>query len=146
MPSFAICAQVYEHVSDQTALAKEVWRVLRPGGICFFSGPNRLALMEEHYWLPLLSWLPRPIAHLYLRAFRRERFYDAYPLSQWGIRKLWKAFIIHDYTARLLREPKRFNMVGRIGKLGWIGRLPTPFLRALLLFAPNYNWVLEKPA
>jgi SAM-dependent methyltransferase len=69
-----VCAQVYEHVTDQPALAREVERVLRPGGICFFSGPNRLAVVEEHYWLPFLSWLPRPLASAYMRLFKRGDF------------------------------------------------------------------------
>ena len=41
-----ICAQVYEHVPNAEALAAEVHRVLKPGGHCFFSGPNRLDLIE----------------------------------------------------------------------------------------------------
>jgi 2-polyprenyl-3-methyl-5-hydroxy-6-metoxy-1,4-benzoquinol methylase len=141
-----ICAQVYEHVDDQPALAKEVWRVLKPGGVCFFSGPNRLAFMEEHYWLPLLSWLPRPAAHLYMRAFNRGRWYDAYPRFYWQIRGLWRPFTIHDYTFALLREPERFAVDRRFGKITWIGRLPAPLLGALSFLVPNYNWILVKPA
>mgnify|MGYP005847909837 CR=1 FL=1 len=62
-----VCAQVYEHVGDAQALAAEVERVLRPGGVCFFSGPNRLDPIERHYGLPFVSWLPRPLADAYLR-------------------------------------------------------------------------------
>lgn len=141
-----ICAQVYEHVGDQPALASEVWRVLKPGGVCFFSGPNRLAFMEEHYWLPLLSWLPRPAAHLYMRAFKRGRWYDAYPRFYWQIRGLWRSFTIHDYTLDLLREPERFAVDRRFGKIAWIGRLPRPLLDGLAFLVPNYNWILVKPA
>lgn len=141
-----ICAQVYEHVEDQPALAREVWRVLKPGGICFFSGPNRLALMEEHYWLPLLSWLPRPAAHLYMRAFNRGRWYDAYPRFYWQIRSLWRSFTIHDYTLALLREPERFAVERRFAKIAWLGRLPAPLLSAFSFLVPNYNWILVKPA
>jgi SAM-dependent methyltransferase len=141
-----ICAQVYEHVLDQPALAGEVWRVLKPGGVCFFSGPNRLAFMEEHYWLPLLSWIPRPAAHLYMRAFKRGFRYDAYPRFYWQIRRLWRSFIIHDYTMLLLREPARFGVDRRFGRIAWIGRLPKPLLEGLAFLVPNYNWILVKPA
>jgi SAM-dependent methyltransferase len=141
-----ICAQVYEHVSDQAALAGEVWRVLKHGGVCFFSGPNRLAFMEEHYWLPLLSWLPRPAAHLYMRAFNRGQWYDANPRFYWQIRWLWRSFTIHDYTLPLLREPERFEVEVRFRKIAWIGRLPRPLVDRLLFLVPNYNWILVKPA
>jgi len=141
-----ICAQVYEHVLDQPGLAREIWRVLRPGAICFFSGPNRLAFMEEHYWLPLLSWPPRPLSNLYMRLFQRGNFYDAYPLFYWQIRDLWRSFIINDYTLTLIHEPHRFATGSRLGKFAWVSRLPTWLLRMFTPLYPNYNWILVKPS
>jgi ubiquinone/menaquinone biosynthesis C-methylase UbiE len=140
-----VCAQVYEHVQDQQALASEIWRVIRPGGICFFSGPNRLKLMEEHYWLPFLSWLPRPLANRYLWVFRQVREYDAFPRFYWELRKLWSNFEIKNAMLDLLRNPdryavhlsSRYRMVIRI--------LPDWLLNLLTPFYPNYNWILTKP-
>jgi len=140
----AICAQVYEHVSDQSALAEEIWRILKPGGICFFSGPNRLKIMEEHYWLPFLSWLPRPIANLYLRVFKRGAFYDAYPLFYWQIRNLWNGFEIFDYMPEILRDPERFELNDDLRSGNWIRNLPTWIIDALAPLYPNYNWILKK--
>jgi SAM-dependent methyltransferase len=141
----AICAQVYEHVGDQPALAREVWRVLRPGGVCFFSGPNRLAFMEEHYWLPFLSWPPRPVSNFYMRLFRRGSYYDPTPLFYWQIRSLWSAFTIHDYNPLLIRQPQRFALQDRVGKYPWASRLPGWLMQALSPVYPNYNWILVKP-
>lgn len=141
----AICAQVYEHVLDQPALAKEIWRVLRPGGICFFSGPNRFTIMEEHYWLPFLSWLPGPFSNLYMRAFKRGNRYDVYPLSYWQLRKLWAGFIIYDYTINLLREPRKYAIEDQV-KIQWLGKIPVGLLQAFTPLFPNYNWLLVKPA
>ncbi|WP_376791067.1 class I SAM-dependent methyltransferase [Thermoflexus sp.] len=45
-----IRARVYKHVTDWRALLSEIQRVLRPNGICFFSGPNRL-LFGAVEWL-----------------------------------------------------------------------------------------------
>jgi 2-polyprenyl-3-methyl-5-hydroxy-6-metoxy-1,4-benzoquinol methylase len=139
-----ICAQVYEHASDQRALATEIWRVLRSGGICFFSGPNRLAVMEEHYWLPLLSWLPRPIADGYVRLLGRGKRYDVNALFYWQLRELWQPFIIFDYTAELIQNPQRFGMAEKLGSLGWISQLPRVLVKMLIPFVPNYNWILMK--
>ncbi len=140
----AICAQVYEHVTDQAALAREVERVLRKGGVCFFSGPNRLAVVEEHYWLPFLSWPPRPLASAYMRLFKRGQVYDAYPRFYWQIRRLWRNFEIHDYTWRMLREPQRFGVGERVDKYPWLAAVPEVVLRGLAPFYPNYNWILVK--
>lgn len=141
-----ICAQVYEHVLDQPGLASEIWRVLRPGAICFFSGPNRLAFMEEHYWLPFLSWPPRSISNIYMRLFQRGNFYDAFPLFYWQIRKLWGTFIIKDYTLALIQDPDRFATGSRLGKFSWVSHLPTWLLKMFTPLFPNYNWILIKPS
>jgi SAM-dependent methyltransferase len=140
-----ICAQVYEHTLHQQSLSEEIWRTLRPGGICFFSGPNRLAIMEEHYWLPFLSWLPRTIGNYYMRIFQRGTEYDAHPLLYWQIRKLWQYFTIHDYTTRMITDPERFAVNDRVSKYSWIKIIPPAILRLSTPFYPNYNWILQKP-
>jgi SAM-dependent methyltransferase len=144
--NLVICAQIYEHASDQEQLVTEIWRVLKPGGVCFFSGPNSLALMEEHYWLPFLSWLPRLLAGYYLRLFCRGHCYDVWPLNYWQLRRLWHPFILHDYTMAMIREPERFHLQDRVGRYAWIGRLPRIWLGLLRPFFPNYNWILVKPS
>lgn len=80
--------ELVEHIPSPEALAAEVWRVLRPGGICLLSTPARLPSVvwgEQHYQvkgLPLLpfrwqGWVatkllgrsyPFPITRQYLRA------------------------------------------------------------------------------
>jgi 2-polyprenyl-3-methyl-5-hydroxy-6-metoxy-1,4-benzoquinol methylase len=59
-----VCAQVYEHVKDPKTLPPEIWRLLKPGGMCFFSGPNRWSPVEEHYWLPFPFLAAAPIGKL----------------------------------------------------------------------------------
>ncbi len=141
-----ICAQVYEHAPRQQLLAGEVWRVLRPGGVCFFSGPNRLAVIEEHYWLPFLSWLPQIGADGYMQLFGRGSVYDVMPRSFWRLRRLWSAFEIRDYTVEMLVNPNRYDVGDKLGRLEWVGRLPRPILHAAQPFLPNFNWILVKRA
>jgi len=140
-----VCAQVYEHVTDQHGLAQEIYRVLRPGGSCFFSGPNKLAVLEEHYWLPFLSWLPQGLANAYMRLFKKGQVYDAWPLFYWQTRQLWSAFEVRDYTVRMLRDPRRYAVEDKLAKAPWFAGLPDWFWRLAQPFLPNYNWVLLKP-
>lgn len=142
----AICAQVYEHAPRQPLLIQEIWRVLRPGGLCFFSGPNRLAIVEEHYWLPFLSWLPQEGADAYMHLFNRGPVYDAMPRTYWTLRRLLADFEIHDYTVDMLINPERYGVRDKLGVLGWVGRLPRPLLEATIPLLPNFNWILVKPA
>lgn len=139
-----ICAQVYEHTDNQDSLANEIWRVLQPNGVCFFSGPNRFSVIEEHYWLPFLSWFPQPLSNLYMRIFRRGNFYDIKPRNYWQIRHLWRAFSQYDYTIPMLKEPHRFNVEKNLGNFSWIGKLPIWVIKIFMVFFPNYNWILVK--
>ncbi len=139
-----ICAQVYEHTDDQQALAREVWRLLKPGGICFFSGPNKLAVMEEHYWLPFLSWLPLPLAHRYMQLFGRGHDYDIRPLTPWQARRLWGRFTIVDCTETMLTDPARFGIADKVAQAWWFSLIPPRLIKLLLPLVPNYNWILVK--
>jgi 2-polyprenyl-3-methyl-5-hydroxy-6-metoxy-1,4-benzoquinol methylase len=139
-----ICAQVYEHVHDPAQMVSEIKRVLKPGGLCFFSGPNRLAVLEEHYWLPFLSYLPHTIASLYMRAMHRGTVYDIFPLTYWQLTQLWNGCEIHDFTLKLLRNPKRFSVNDRVEKYKLIKLLPDWLITSLRPFYPNYNWVIIK--
>ncbi|HEY2515415.1 MAG TPA: class I SAM-dependent methyltransferase, partial [Polyangiaceae bacterium] len=68
-----------EHVGnrhDQLDHLLEIHRVLRPGGICYLAVPNRWTLVEPHFHLPFLSWLPRQLASAYVRLARRGSHYD----------------------------------------------------------------------
>jgi SAM-dependent methyltransferase len=144
-----LCVQVYEHVPDWRRLLREVHRVLKPGGVCFFSGPNRWFIIEEHYRVPLLSWFPRPLAHWAVRWSGKAPFYYERPVSWWTLRGALRAygFEVEDYTYRLLEDPLRFHIEGRwvqwISK--WIRFFPTSFRRYLTPFLPNFNLVLRKP-
>jgi SAM-dependent methyltransferase len=139
-----ICAQVYEHTPDPQLLSNEIWRLLKTGGMCFFSGPNRWSPIEEHYWLPFLSWFPRPLANLYLRLVKKVNRYDVNPLYYWQLRSLFHNFEIHDYTIQLFRHPEKFALSSKGKILKIVKHLPDWFLIIFILWWPNYNWILVK--
>lgn len=139
-----ICAQVYEHTPDPQAMMAEVWRVLKDDGVCFFSGPNRLELVEKHYRLPLLHWLPAPLASAYLRLTGKGARYDISPKTYWGLRSMLHRFDIMDYTAAILREPARYSCAEEIPLSSWVRGIPRWVWERLIWALPNYNWLLVK--
>ncbi len=139
----AICAQVYEHVPDDNRLAAELYRVLKPGGVVFFSGPNWLYPIEPHYFLPFLHWLPPRLAGLYLKLFRKGDSYYERSRTYWGLRRLWGQFQIEDVTVELLRA--RPGDLTITPTLAWALRAPDGWLRAAVPLMPNFNWLLRKP-
>jgi SAM-dependent methyltransferase len=79
-----ISNHVIEHVGqqdDQLLHLRELRRVMKPGGIGYLAVPNRWMLVEPHYRLPFLSWLPSRWRSAYVRGSGRGRFYDCEPLS-----------------------------------------------------------------
>lgn len=75
---------VIEHVGDSTAQyqhLQEIHRVLKPGGLGYLAVPNRWMLVEPHYHLAFLSWLPHAWRTHYLRLMRKGNFYDVEPMQ-----------------------------------------------------------------
>jgi SAM-dependent methyltransferase len=140
-----VCSQVYEHSPSLTLLVRELERLLKPGGICFFSGPNRWAVIEEHYHLPFLSWLPRRWANVYVRCLGRAQEYYEHPCSAGELRAALRRFSVHDYTASLLADPGRFALKDELGPLGpMVSHVPARLWRRLGGLVPNFNWILVR--
>lgn len=79
-----ISNHVIEHVgclADQKKHLQEIFRVLASGGVGYLAVPNRWMLIEPHYKLPFLSWLPKKFRSIYLKMMGRGEFYDCEPLT-----------------------------------------------------------------
>ena len=139
-----VCSHVYEHVPDPKIMFEEIQRVLRPGGICYFSAGNRLMWNEPHYDLPLLSVMPRWMSHIYIRLAGKADYYHEKHLTYWGLRKLTSRFKRHDYTTQLIAESMRFHTDYMLPP----GSVKTKVALAVSRFAywmlPGYIWLLEK--
>jgi SAM-dependent methyltransferase len=64
--------QVIEHVSDQSRVLAEAFRVLKPGGAMYVACPNYLRFYEPHYKIWFFPLLPKPLGALYLRLRGRD--------------------------------------------------------------------------
>jgi ubiquinone/menaquinone biosynthesis C-methylase UbiE len=137
---------ILEHAASPPRLLDEVWRVLKPGGICYLGVPNRYWPMEPHYRLLLLSWLPRSLASRYVRLAGKGTSYPEQLPSYWSIRRLSRRFAIKDLTAELLKTPELFfpddpALLGQARKVKW---LPKWLLKILIPAAPSWVLILRK--
>ena len=75
---------VIEHVGEHDAQLhhlRELRRVMAADGVGYLAVPNRWMLVEPHYRLAFLSWLPHRLRTPYLRLMRRGERYDCEPLN-----------------------------------------------------------------
>jgi ubiquinone/menaquinone biosynthesis C-methylase UbiE len=140
-----ICSQVYEHVPDAQKMMDEIFRVLVPGGVCYFAASNRLMWNEPHYNLPLLSVVPRPLAHVYVRLAGRARYYYELHYSYWGLCKLTNMFVVHDYTPKMISDPQKFSIEYMVAPGSVKALIAGIISKHLRWFSPSYIWLLEKP-
>jgi glycosyltransferase involved in cell wall biosynthesis len=119
---------VIEHVGDREAQRRhlgEIARVLVDGGTAYVAVPHRWQLVENHYRLPLLGWLPRRAADAYMRAARRGERYDCRPLGRRELLTLLTdaGFDAHDATGDLVEvtAEQRAGAAGRaLAAVPWL--------------------------
>jgi SAM-dependent methyltransferase len=133
---------IYEHVVDPDAVVSELHRVLADDGVIYFGLGNRLGVMEPHYRLPFLSFLPPALADRYVRASGRASHYHERFRTRAGLRRLVRGFSVWDYSFSIIREPSHFasdDMVSRP-----LSSVPTAMLKPLLPILPTYIWIASK--
>jgi SAM-dependent methyltransferase len=124
---------VIEHVgppSAQRAHLAELHRVLRADGVAYLAVPNRWMLVEPHFRLPFLSWLPEWLRSPYVRAAGKGERYDCLPLARG--------------TAERLLADARFDFVQHCGdaiRLTFALERPTSLANRLLVSKlPDWAW------
>lgn len=132
-----ICTQVYEHVPSSSKLFSEIHRVLNKNGVCYLAALNRLWPWEPHYNLPFLSWLPKPLANIYMRLTAKGNKYYETPETYWKLKALTKNFVSIDYTEKILKDPKKFDYP----KIPKLISMTSPLLKYL---TPTFFWILVK--
>jgi SAM-dependent methyltransferase len=138
---------VLEHVGprpEQLAHLREIARVLKDDGVAYLATPNRWALMEPHFHLPLLSWLPASARAPYVRLARRGRDYDCYPRSRTELLELCSSagLDVADRTLEAIRATAEIeNLPSLVLRLAGA---PDRALRALLPLMPTYIVILRK--
>ena len=141
-----LCNHVYEHTDAPKSMLAEIHRVLKEDGLCYFAGPNKYDLIEPHYSLPFLSWLPRRIADRYVRLAGKGESYAEKPYSHAAIRALLADFAITDYTERIIRDPERYAAADMLPPRSLKRLIALAVLRFLPALFPGFVYVLRKHA
>ena len=65
-------------------------------------------LVEGHYKLPFLSWLPHGLADVYMKLAGRKARYDVLLLSYRNLKKLVSSFQVVDYSIDIVKRPEHY--------------------------------------
>jgi SAM-dependent methyltransferase len=130
---------IYEHVPNPAAIIAEIRRVLRDDGVVYLGLGNRLGVMEPHYKLPFLSWLPKRLAHRYVRLTgRADSYYETFQTRR-GLRRMFSALQVWDYTYAVLASSEAFCADDLVPQR--LRMMPLAFWRAMTPVLPTYLWV-----
>jgi 2-polyprenyl-3-methyl-5-hydroxy-6-metoxy-1,4-benzoquinol methylase len=106
--------QVIEHIEDDLLFLKEIYRVLKPGGIAVISTPNILQTLSRN------PWHIREYTSTQLTALCKEVFDAVKPMGIGGNEKVWT---YHEANRKSVRKIMRFDI------LNLQYRLPAAVLR-----------------
>ena len=123
----------------------EIYRLLKPGGICYFAAGNRFQIIEVHYRLPFLSYLPKKLSNIYIRLFTNEKYYYENHKSLRNLKKLVKKFQTTDYTLEVLKYPSKYSANEMLKEKSIKYYVVNIIARICYFLIPTYIWVLKKP-
>lgn len=136
-----ITNHVIEHVGGRPAQLdhlREIRRVLRSDGLVYLAVPNRWSVMEHHFNLAFLSWLPQPFASAYVRLMGRGTHYDCTPLSRRSLRRLFAeaGLTFEDVTTEALHLMAEQEFPRPVARL--LSALPDWTLRLPMMLVPTH--------
>jgi ubiquinone/menaquinone biosynthesis C-methylase UbiE len=141
-----ICNQVYEHVARPEQLIRNIHRVLKPGGVCYFAGPNLLWPIEPHVYWPFVHWLPRrrALALMRLLGSRRTEDLDAFSATAWTLEQWFRAsgFVFRSAVSERLAAQHGNTLPERMARL--LALIPTQFFAMLNSAMPGFVYLLQK--
>ncbi len=137
-----ICNQVYQFVDKPKLMVKEVYRVLKIGGICLMGARNKYSIYEAQTGIPLIHFLP--VLNKRIIKLPGKTYFPANYLSYFSLKKLFDKFEINNLTSLILKSPDHYGFVS-LSKYGPFFKLMPGFLMELLMpLIPNYIFLLKK--
>lgn len=139
-----VCNHVYEHTDNPDRMLAEIRRVLSDSGVCYFAGPNKYDVIEPHFGLPFLSWLPVALANMYMKITGKGECYSERPYSYTGIKKLLGDFEVIEYTERIVRDPVLYAATDILPPGSFKQWFAALLFKNAPYFFPGYVFVLRK--
>lgn len=88
------CLTILEHMPNAKASFNNIFKLMNKGSLIYLTVPNKLWPYEYHYNLLFLSWLPLPLANLYVRIFHRGKSFtdSSYAPTYFGVKRFFDKY------------------------------------------------------
>ncbi|MCP4705534.1 MAG: class I SAM-dependent methyltransferase [candidate division Zixibacteria bacterium] len=139
-----ICDRFYSRVDNPEELLYEIYRVLKYDGFCYFSAYNKMSLIERHFSIPFLSWVPGWVAEILMKLSGRKGKYNYKLLRLSKLRKLINNFWRHDYVGLIRQNPLVFQAQDNLSPNQSKPISSWRVLKYIYPFLPLWTWVLTK--
>jgi len=108
-----------EHIDNPKMMIEEFHRIIKKNGFLYYFTANKLWIIEPHYNLFFLSYLPKKLANLYLKFFGLKVSYNDINLPTYSQFRniIIEHFNFYDLTFDLLNKPNEYNLIEERGKL-----------------------------
>jgi SAM-dependent methyltransferase len=145
-----ISNHVIEHVGERDAQCghlAEIARTLRADGVAYLATPNRWQLVEPHYHLAFLSWLPRALRTPFLRVCGKGDYYDCEPLRMPELERLVDAVglvgtnLCVPALRHVLQQERPGSLLASV-----LGVVPDVLLQRLRRWSPTHVYLLRRKA
>lgn len=140
-----VANQVYYCFKNPQRFFNEVYRVLKPGGICFLGARNKYTLWDPQYHLPLLALMPKKVADFFVKVMGRSEKFDVQYRTYWQLEKMCRRFSIEKVTPKAIHNCRKYGFK-KFENFGFFFSLfpESVWVKGEPLL-PNFVWVLEKP-
>ncbi|WP_339352575.1 class I SAM-dependent methyltransferase [Acinetobacter beijerinckii] len=143
-----ITNHVIEHVGEEKEQLHhlfEIKRVLKQTGQCYLAVPNRWMLIEPHYQLKFLSWLPHSLRTPYLKFMGKGNFYDCEPLELKQLENMLTHVDFHFHNLSVEATKATFNIEKSNSSITWlINKIPNAILAIFRFIIPTLIYRLKK--
>ncbi len=139
-----ICDRFYSRVDNPEELMYEIYRVLKYDGFCYFSAYNKMSLIERHFSIPFLAWVPGWVAEILMKLSGRKGKYIYRLLTLPKLRRLIDNFWRHDYVGLIRQNPMVFQAQDEVQPNQSRVKSSGKMLKYIYPFLPLWTWVLTK--
>ena len=84
----------FEHMPNQESSYRNIFRLMKKGGLMYLTAPNKLWPFDTHYKLFFATYLPLPLANLYVKISGRGPSFEdsAYSKTYVGMKRFFDRF------------------------------------------------------